>query len=561
MLQLLNAIAWLGGAVRYVFAKLFIALFTVIKAPFVLLLRAVFGVRDFARSSFRRVVGDEQFFTGRVVRAVKGISYAFRKNPRSVPGVMRYYAGRSVARYGGLARYILLLSAPLAAGLLLLLTLLHFSALTPALELKVGEERIGVVATESDYLTARAMAAGVLSLDPSADPKQLLGEVTLTPALVKNSAFTSQARLCERLLARSGARLRQACGVYVDGRLIGVLSDEAEARRVFNEYLDELSAGEEGVSAFNEDIRFTQGLYPENGVDYLSAQALSAMLREKTEAAVYTVESEASLAELAAQTGVSAETLLALNPALSETAAVPAGTKVATAPAKALLSVRTVRAEITQQAKPFETVNINSDALYIGTTRTVVKGVDGTEQITDLVTYVNGEAVSREEISRLTLQEPIAQTVQVGTRALDSEYVITKSFGGILLWPVPDADRINSDYAYRWGKLHAAIDIGSSRGTSLGKTVVAAAKGVVVIAGVHSSYGYYVKIDHGGGLQTLYAHCTAGSLMVYPGQQVNAGQPIALVGQTGYATGPHLHFEVIINGVRVDPKPYLGISR
>ncbi len=139
--------------------------------------------------------------------------------------------------------------------------------------------------------------------------------------------------------------------------------------------------------------------------------------------------------------------------------------------------------------------------------------------------------------------------------------MIATSYGGILLWPVPRADRINSDYAYRWGKLHAALDIGSSSGTSLGKTVVAAAAGTVVIAGVHSSYGYYVKIDHGNGLQTLYAHCIAGSLMVYPGQKVVAGQAIARVGQTGYATGPHLHFEVIVNGVRVDPKPYLGISR
>ena len=97
-------------------------------------------------------------------------------------------------------------------------------------------------------------------------------------------------------------------------------------------------------------------------------------------------------------------------------------------------------------------------------------------------------------------------------------------------------------------------------GTSLGKTVVAAASGTVVISGVHSSYGYYIKIDHGNGMETLYAHCLEGSLMVNVGDKVVAGQPISLVGQTGYATGPHLHFEVIIDGNRVDPKPYLGIS-
>ena len=79
------------------------------------------------------------------------------------------------------------------------------------------------------------------------------------------------------------------------------------------------------------------------------------------------------------------------------------------------------------------------------------------------------------------------------------------------------------------------------------------------MSGTHSSYGYYVRIDHGNGLQTLYAHCLAGSLMVKSGEKVYAGQPIARVGMTGYATGPHLHFEVRLNGNRVNPSPYLGL--
>ena len=109
--------------------------------------------------------------------------------------------------------------------------------------------------------------------------------------------------------------------------------------------------------------------------------------------------------------------------------------------------------------------------------------------------------------------------------------------------------------------MHEALDIGTEgEGSSLGKTVVAAAAGTVVIAGTHSSYGYYVKIDHGNGMETLYAHCMEDSLLVEVGDYVQAGQPIARIGMTGYATGPHLHFEVIIYGTRVDPKPYLGIG-
>ena len=265
--------------------------------------------------------------------------------------------------------------------------------------------------------------------------------------------------------------------------------------------------------------------------------------------------------EAAAALGLSEKAFLALNPAYGAEDTVPEGATLLQAKGGTPLTLKTVVAEVETREKPYETVEIKSDSLYVGTDRVVVDGEKGMEQITTLVTYIGGQRVSGEVISQLTLKEPVAQTLQVGMRALDSSYVVATSYGGILLWPAVNCDRVNSDYGYRWGKLHSAIDIGSSVGTSYGKTVVAAAKGTVVIAGVHSSYGYYVKIDHGNGMQTLYAHCMAGSLMVYPGQQVIAGQPIARVGATGYATGPHLHFEVIMNGVCVDPKPYLGLKR
>lgn len=558
---LINAIAALGGAVRYAIKKIALLLFVIVKTPFVLLLKAFFALKDSAVKSFRRVVGDEQFFTGRAARAFKGISYAFRREPKSVPAVVKYYAGRSVARYGGLARYLLLLAAPTAAGLLFLFTFLHFKALSPALRISVGGEVLGVAADESEYMRARAAAANVLAADPSADPVSELPEITLSPVLAKRSEYTGVERLSERILTHASASLVNACGVYVDGALLCAVRSEAQARQVFADYLNELSAGAEGVSAFQQEIRFVQGLYPENGVRFADDKALRALISPAGEDTEYVSDRSLTVAQLAAAAQVPQDTLLELNPQLAAGETVPAGTAVVTARAKRLLTLRTVRAEITRQDKPFETVEIGSDALYIGTKRTVVQGVAGTEQITHLVTYVDGRPVSREEVSRLTLREPVAETLQVGTRALDSSYVIAKSFGGILLWPAPAANRINSDYAYRWGRLHAALDIGSSSGTSYGKTVVAAAQGTVVIAGVHSSYGYYVKIDHGNGLQTLYAHCMAGSLMVSVGEKVLAGQPIARIGQTGYATGPHLHFEVIVNGVRVDPKPYLGLTK
>lgn len=126
--------------------------------------------------------------------------------------------------------------------------------------------------------------------------------------------------------------------------------------------------------------------------------------------------------------------------------------------------------------------------------------------------------------------------------------------GGSLQWPLPVAGSITSPFGYRTDPItgevsyHTGTDIAAPNGTP----ILAAADGTVVIAnGVDrwgGSYGYYVKLDHGGGLQTLYAHCS--SICVTTGQQVQAGKVIGYVGSTGRSTGNHLHLEIIENGQR-----------
>ena len=103
----------------------------------------------------------------------------------------------------------------------------------------------------------------------------------------------------------------------------------------------------------------------------------------------------------------------------------------------------------------------------------------------------------------------------------------------------------------RWGRMHTGIDIAVPTGTP----VHASPAGTVVYAGWMSGYGYLVAIDHGGGLATAYAHNS--SLLVKVGEHVSQGQVISLSGSTGHSTGPHVHFEVRINGVPVDALLYL----
>jgi murein DD-endopeptidase MepM/ murein hydrolase activator NlpD len=118
-----------------------------------------------------------------------------------------------------------------------------------------------------------------------------------------------------------------------------------------------------------------------------------------------------------------------------------------------------------------------------------------------------------------------------------------------LVWPVQGP--VTSPFGWRWGRMHEGIDIGVGSGTP----IHAAAAGTIIYCGWESGYGNLVVIDNGGNLATAYGHQSA--IAVACGQQVAQGQVIGYVGCTGHCTGPHLHFEVRINGGPVDPMGYL----
>jgi murein DD-endopeptidase MepM/ murein hydrolase activator NlpD len=118
-----------------------------------------------------------------------------------------------------------------------------------------------------------------------------------------------------------------------------------------------------------------------------------------------------------------------------------------------------------------------------------------------------------------------------------------------LIWPANGP--VTSPFGWRWGRMHEGIDIGASYGSP----IRAAASGTIIYCGWESGYGNLTVIDHGGNLATAYGHQS--SIVVACGQQVSQGQVIGYVGSTGHSTGPHLHFEVRINGSPVDPMGYL----
>lgn len=143
-------------------------------------------------------------------------------------------------------------------------------------------------------------------------------------------------------------------------------------------------------------------------------------------------------------------------------------------------------------------------------------------------------------------------TEELKNRGSDGEYT-----GGVLTWPCPGYTTITSGFGYRihpilgYRKLHTGIDIGAPYGAR----IVAANTGKVIASYYNSSYGNMIMIDHGGGIVTVYAHMSA--RLVSEGASVQRGGTIGRVGSTGMSTGPHLHFEVRVNGVYKDPRSYL----
>jgi len=171
---------------------------------------------------------------------------------------------------------------------------------------------------------------------------------------------------------------------------------------------------------------------------------------------------------------------------------------------------------------------------------------------TKRVSLVKVRASEREEVSEAQALEQVSAAlgaqIQAAQSASSYSPPASRSASGFI-WPV--SGPVTSPFGMRWGRMHTGIDIGVPYGTP----IRAAASGQVIYAGWMDGYGNLVFIDHGRGISTGYAHQS--SIAVSNGQAITQGQVIGYVGCTGHCFGPHLHFEVRVNGTPVDPLAYL----
>lgn len=339
--------------------------------------------------------------------------------------------------------------------------------------------------------------------------------------------------------------------LIVNGHVIANFKTEEEANQVLDQLKTKYAAVEGSVI---KDIYFSEEVKVEVGnldiVEFKAFDTVEATLefivKGTKEEKKHVVQKGENYWVIAQYYGISPYDLEVANPDIkAET--IQIGQEISLVVPKPIISVCTVEEASYSDSIAFEVQYEESNSLYKGETKTKVNGVYGERTIVAEVIKENGREIGRTILSENIVSEPQTKVVYKGTKDPPP-----KMGTGVLGYP-GSRGVITSEFGvWRSYRRHTGIDIG----LDVGSSVKAADGGVVTFAGYNSSYGKYIIIDHGSNMTTLYAHNS--KLTVGKGEKVYKGQLIALSGNTGYSTGPHLHFEVRINGVPKNPRNYVN---
>lgn len=453
-------------------------------------------------------------------------------------------------------------AAPVAAVSFLVVTVLHFNNLNFALSVRYGGHELGTIANENVFVAAEKEVQNRLVLDTqastatSAQPAQaedspiynLIPQYSL--AIVDKSQLIDTDALTNRIIQATGDEITQASGVYISGKFRGATTEPERVLDVMNGLLNKYETGTAGETIhFINKVEVKDGLYPVQSL--MDASAFEAMLTGNTSCeSFYTVETGDSPSLIASKVGLPLSELSSLNPDLEE--GFSPGKQLLISRSVPLMKIQVNRREMYEEEIPFETTTVESLEFIKGYNEITSPGVPGINMVEANVTYIDGVAVSSTVIKKTPTKDPISAIRTVGLHVPSAGSSTAKSG---FIWPVAPAGHnyISCPIYGYWG--HMGTDIAAPSGTA----IYASMPGTVTVATQsYSGYGLHVVIDHGNGLTTLYGHCS--SLLVKPGQYVQQGQVIALVGRTGRATGNHCHFEIRQNGVALDGRKYIGYS-
>lgn len=301
--------------------------------------------------------------------------------------------------------------------------------------------------------------------------------------------------------------------------------------------------GLKGMS-FGEKVEISEA-YVSKDLITSPEEAADQITKESQKNEIYEVQAGDTLSTIANGHGLYVRDVLALNSGLSENTVLQIGDEIIITVPQPELTVMTVEQSTYEEEYFGEVEYVYNDNWYTTKSEVLQEEVAGYHEVTALITKRNGTEESREMINEVVLKEPVCKIVEIGTQTPPT-YIRPLSGG-----------RQTSGYGMRKAPTkgastnHRAIDWATPTGTA----IWASSGGTVSVAGWQSGYGYVVYINHPDGNQTRYGHLS--KILVSAGQKVKQGQKIALSGNTGRSTGPHLHFELRVNGTPVNPYNYI----
>ncbi|MCH5256351.1 MAG: M23 family metallopeptidase [Lachnospiraceae bacterium] len=316
---------------------------------------------------------------------------------------------------------------------------------------------------------------------------------------------------------------------------------EPDVEKDFSDYeLGLMSIG------FGDTVEVVEAYLKDDEITSLE-NAIEEVTKEQEKEQIYEVVSGDTLSQIAENNSLSLDALIAMNETIeNENSTIRVGDELIVTVPEPELSVERTEEVYYEEDYEADIIYVDNDSWYTTQTKTLQEPSAGHRIVVADVSYRNKEEVGREILKEEITYAAVPKIVERGT-IVPPTYIKPISGG-----------RLSSGFGRRRAPTRGASSYhkGIDWATPVGTAVMASSSGVVTKAGWGSGYGYVVYITHSDGRQTRYGHLS--KVLVSVGQSVSQGQKIALSGNTGVSTGPHVHFEILINGSQVNPLNYLN---
>ncbi len=333
---------------------------------------------------------------------------------------------------------------------------------------------------------------------------------------------------------------------YLEGGIqLLMTSTEDEMKPVGEMDFDDYELGLKSVN-FSEDVEIVEAYLSEDQLTGLE-DAINEVIKEQEVPGEYEVVSGDTLGGISIKVNIPMDKIIEMNSETlkDENSTIRVGDKLIITVPEPELSVERMEQNYYEEIYDADIIYVENDDWYTTQTKVLQQPSAGFRKVVVNVNYVNDKEVSREILKEEVVMEAVPKIVERGTK-IPPTYIKPISGG-----------RLSSGFGYRKAptkgasSYHKGVDWAIPTGTA----VFASCGGTVAKAGWGSGYGYVVYINHEDGRQTRYAHLS--KVLVKAGQTVKQGERIALSGNTGVSSGPHVHFEILINGKQVNPFKYM----